>query len=192
MTVDHRAAAAAVAQLLHALGEDPTSARLSGTPARVADTLAEFVSGKNRDAAAVFDTAMQLEQVAAKDEIVALKGLQFTSLCEHHLLPFSGSIDIAYVPGSRVAGFGSFSRLVQTVALRLQMQERITSEIADGVMAGLDARGVLVFIEARHGCVSARGPRETQATAVTTVSRGVLDEPAQRLIALEQLRRSEP
>jgi len=101
-------------------------------------------------------------------------------MCEHHLLPFTGVAHVAYLPNNRIVGLGALSRVVETLAARPQLQERLTEEIADALQAGLDARGVLVVLDATHGCVTARGSRQTRSTTVTLASRGLFSQAVER------------
>jgi GTP cyclohydrolase I len=106
-------------------------------------------------------------------------------MCEHHLLPFLGVAHVAYVPDERIIGLGNLARVVETISARAQLQERLTEEIADAINEGLSPRGVLVVIDAVHGCVSARGPRQTSSSTVTLASRGVLNNPVERTEVME-------
>ncbi|AAT89842.1 GTP cyclohydrolase I [Leifsonia xyli subsp. xyli] len=175
---------AAVAEILAAVGEDPSRPGLSATPSRVADAYAEFFAGLGRDAEAELGEPVPLEQGQA--ETVILREISFRSVCEHHLLPFIGVAHVAYLPGEAVIGLGRIPRVIDTLAARPQVQERLTEQIADTFEAGAGARGVLVVLSAEHGCVTARGPRQVAATTVTLAARGEFAEPAARaeLIAL--------
>ena len=115
-----------------------------------------------------------------------VRDIEFRSMCEHHLLPFTGVAHLAYLPGARIVGLGALPRVVETLAARPQLQERLTEEIADALQTGLDARGVLVVLDASHGCVTARGSRQTRSTTVTLASRGILSQVVERaeIIAL--------
>lgn len=175
---------AAVAEILAAIGEDPSRAGLDKTPSRVADAYAEFFAGVGKDAAAELGEPVPLERGAA--ETVILRDIAFRSVCEHHLLPFLGVAHIAYLPGEAVIGLGRIPRVVDTLAARPQIQERLTEEIADAIQTGAGARGVLVVLDASHGCVTTRGPRQTAATTVTIATRGAFTDPLARgeLVAL--------
>ena len=111
---------------------------------------------------------------------VLIRDIAFRSVCEHHLLPFEGVAHVAYLPGEQVAGLGGVVRVVESAASRPQLQERLTDDIADALQRGLGARGVLVVLDARHGCVTARGPRQTGSTTLTLAARGALADPAAR------------
>ena len=182
--IDRKRIEAAVAEILAAIGEDPSRAGLVSTPSRVADAYEEFFAGLGEDPAELLGEGVPLEGHDA--ETVLLRDISFRSICEHHLLPFLGVAHVAYLPNERVVGLGRIPRVVETLASRPQMQERLTEEIADTLQNGLDARGVLVVLDAQHSCVSTRGARQTESTTVTVASRGELADPAERagLLAL--------
>lgn len=172
---------AAVAEILSAIGEDPGRSGLQSTPRRVAQAYTEFFSGIDIDPAIYL--ADSVEMAAGSDELselVVLRDIEFRSMCEHHLLPFIGTAHIAYSPRNRIVGLGRLPRVVETLASRPQVQERLTEQIADTLFASLDPLGVLVVLEATHGCVSARGERQTRSSVVTMASRGTLSAPAAR------------
>lgn len=177
--VDTARIEAAVRELLGAIGEDVARPGLLDTPRRVAESYGEFFSGLGVDPLSHLDDAIELGP-GELGELVLLRDIEFRSICEHHLLPFIGVAHLAYIPRSRVVGLGRLPRVVETIAARPQLQERLTEEIADALQRGLDARGVLVVLDASHACVSARGVRQTRSTTVTLASRGELAEPAQR------------
>jgi len=168
----------AVAELLAAIGEDPARAGLVSTPRRVAEAYAEFFAGIDEDP---LDHVSDATDLAVGDgelgELVLLRDIDFRSICEHHLLPFTGVAHLAYVPGSRIVGLGRLPRVVETLSSRPQLQERLGEQIADTLETGLVPRGVLVMLDARHGCVTARGVRQVDSTTVTVASRGTLSEP---------------
>jgi GTP cyclohydrolase I len=169
---------AAVAEILAAIGEDPSRPGLETTPSRVADAYEEFFAGVGKDPAAELGDPVPLEGHDA--ETVLLRDIEFRSVCEHHLLPFLGVAHVAYLPGDRVVGLGRIPRLIDTLAARPQVQERLTEQIADTIERGADARGVLVVLDAQHECVTTRGARQTRSSTVTIASRGALAEPAAR------------
>jgi GTP cyclohydrolase I len=175
---------AAVAEILAAIGEDPSRPGLTATPSRVADAYAEFFSGVGVDARQQLGEPVPLEDAHA--ETVILRDIEFRSVCEHHLLPFLGVAHVAYLPGDAVIGLGRIPRVIETLSSRPQLQERLTEQIADTIEEGAQARGVLVVLDAAHECVTTRGARQTRATTVTIAARGVFSEPASRaeLIAL--------
>jgi len=170
---------AAVAELLAAIGEDPTRPGLTATPARVAQAYTELFSGVGVD-----PTSHLRETIEGTDgersELVLLRDIEFRSTCEHHMLPFVGVAHVAYLPGEKIVGLGRLPRVVDTIASRPQLQERLTEEIADALQEGLEPRGVLVILDAIQSCVTTRGPRQTHSTTVTMASRGRLSDPAER------------
>lgn len=170
---------AAVAEILAAIGEDPAREGLAQTPQRVAEAYREFFSGVGVDPVTHLSDSVPLE-AANLGELVLLRDIEFRSMCEHHLLPFTGVAHVAYVPRERVVGLGRLPRVVDTLASRPQLQERLTEQIADALQSGLDPLGVLVVLEAAHGCVTARGTRQAHSSAVTMATRGTLSSPAAR------------
>lgn len=190
MTVDRPRVAALVRELLDAIGEDPDRPGLRQTPERVADAYAEFFSGLGEDPAAALAHTISVARGPAPDTLpsgaVMLRDIQFRSVCEHHLLPFRGQAHIAYLPGEEVVGLGALPRVVDVLASRPQVQERLGEQVADTIAAALDTRGVLVVLDASHECVTMRGGRQGNASTVTIAARGELAEPAARaeLIAL--------
>ncbi len=175
----------AVTELLLAIGEDPTRAGLEGTPARVAEAYREFFGGIGVDPLIHLADAVAVGD-GGPGEAIIVRDIAVRSICEHHLLPFLGVAHIAYLPNERIVGLGRLPRVVDTLASRPQLQERLTEEIADALEQGLGARGVLVVLDAVHGCVAARGPRQTASSTLTLASRGVLADPVHRaeIIAL--------
>ncbi|QJU52317.1 GTP cyclohydrolase I [Herbiconiux sp. KACC 21604] len=204
MSVDRDRIEAAVSEILAALGDDPAREGLQQTPRRVAELYAELFAGVGVDPAealrSTFDsspvssgaapetdaradertTADDLDAFGRPAQPVLLRDIAFRSVCEHHLLPFEGVAHVAYVPSGRIAGLGSIVAVVESASSRLQLQERLTDDIADALERALDARGVLVVLDARHGCVTARGPRQTGSTTVTLSARGSLADPSAR------------
>ena len=175
--IDRARIEAAVTELLAAIGEEPSRAGLRETPSKVADAYTEFFSGLGADP---LEPLRETIPVDGDAELVILRDVEFRSVCEHHLLPFVGRAHLAYLPGDRVVGLGRLPRVVDILAARPQIQERLTEQIADAVMQGLDARGVLVVLDAQHQCVTTRGPRQVHSSTVTVASRGALAEPARR------------
>ena len=164
-------------ELLYAIGEDPSRPGLESTPKRIAQAYTEFFSGL------AVDPLTHLQDTVAgisAGELVLLRDIKFRSICEHHLLPFIGVAHIAYLPAERIVGLGRFSRVVDTLASRPQLQERLSEEIADAINDGLKPRGVVVVLDAVHGCVTARGASQTESSTVTLASRGSLSDPVQR------------
>jgi GTP cyclohydrolase I len=176
--IDRARIEAAVAELLAAIGEEPSREGLRETPSKVADAYAEFFAGLGADPLEPLrDT---IPAVGADPELVIVRDLDFRSVCEHHLLPFVGRAHLAYLPGDRVVGLGRLPRMVDILASRPQIQERLTEQIADALMQGLDARGALVVLNAQHQCVTTRGARQVHSSTVTVASRGALAEPTRR------------
>jgi GTP cyclohydrolase I len=172
---------AAVAEILAAIGEDPSRPGLRSTPARVAESYADFFSGLDVDPLEHLASATDLDLPQDKlGELVLLRDIDFRSICEHHLLPFIGVAHVAYIPSRRIVGLGKIPRVVETLASRPQLQERLTEEIAETLNVGLEPGGVLVVLDASHQCVSARGVRQSRSTTVTVATRGSLSDPVQR------------
>lgn len=167
-----------VLRLLEYLGEDPTRPGLLDTPMRVVRSLVEMTSGRDTDIEEILSTTFE-EQC---DEMVLVRNVEFTSLCEHHLLPFTGSADVAYIPSDgKVVGLSKLARLVDAFAQRLQVQERMTREIADALVDHLDPLGVGVVVRAHHSCMGCRGVKKPSAEMVTSAVRGVMkDDPRAR------------
>lgn len=160
----------AVKEILLAVGEDVKRADIKDTPARVADMYEEILGGTK------MNPEPELEVVFEKDhdEIVLLKGIPFYSICEHHLLPFFGKAHVAYIPGNnKVTGLSKLARVVDILSRRLQVQERITTDIAEIIMKKLSPKGVMVIIEAEHLCMSMRGIKKPGVLTVTSAVRGV-------------------
>lgn len=172
-----------MSELLAAIGADATRPGLADTPRRVAESYAEFFSGVGVDPAVNPDDLIDLEE-GRRGELVIVRDIAFRSMCEHHLLPFVGVAHVAYLPGRHVIGLGALPRLVDTLASRPQLQERLSDEIADVLADGLDARGVLVVLDARQDCVSTRGARQVDSTTVTLASRGELADGGQQAAVL--------
>ena len=170
MSVDVARAAAAIEELLAAVGEDCGRDGLARTPARVADMYAESLAGIDDDPARHLGVTFD----AHHDEMIMERDIPMQSLCEHHLLPFIGRAHVAYIPGrhGRITGLSKLARLVDGYSRRLQVQERLTSEIADALQRVLEPQGVLVVIEAEHLCMSMRGVRKPGAVTVTSAVRG--------------------
>lgn len=159
----------AVREILVALGEDPQREGLAETPARVARALAEMTRGLHEHPAVHLGRVFEQES----DEAVIVRGIEFFSLCEHHLLPFTGKVSVAYLPsGGKVVGLSKLARTVDTFARRPQMQERLTNQIADALATHLDARGVAVVVEGEHYCMKMRGASKRDAHMVTCALRG--------------------
>jgi GTP cyclohydrolase I len=168
---DAERAEAAVRELLAAVGEDPTREGLLETPARVARMWKEVLSGNSEDPDQHLTRTFEIEH----DEMVLVRDIPFTAVCEHHMLPFTGVAHIAYLPGTtgRFTGLSKLARLVEGYARRLQVQERLTSQLADAMQDMLEPSGVLVVVEAEHTCMTIRGVRKPGAMTVTTAVRGI-------------------
>ncbi|GAB3796600.1 GTP cyclohydrolase I FolE [Micromonospora zhanjiangensis] len=166
----------AVREILIAVGEDPDRDGLVQTPARVARAYAEIFAGLRVDPAQVLTTTFE----ANHEELVLVRDIDVTSLCEHHLLPFRGSAHIGYLPGpeGRITGLSKLARLVEVFARRPQVQERLTSQIADLLMAKLEPRGVIVILDCEHMCMAMRGIQKSGASTITSAVRGVLQRDA--------------
>lgn len=176
--VDRQRVAVAVRELLGAIGEDPDREELAGTPERVAEAYAEFFAGVGVDP--LDHLADALPVGGETGELVLVRDITLRSVCEHHLLPFRGRAHVAYRPGARVVGLGAIPKVVGTLAARPQVQERLGEQIAQALDAGLEPEGVLVVLEASHGCVADRGSRQTEALVITVASRGSLARPGER------------
>jgi GTP cyclohydrolase I len=175
----------AVHQLLLAIGEDPDREGLRETPGRVARALREICWGVGREPEVELDTFFHVES----DEMVVVKDIPFYSLCEHHLLPFIGRAHVAYIPREgRVTGLSKVARVVELAARRLQLQERLTTDVADAMMHRLQPQGVVACIEAEHLCMTMRGIQRPGTVAVTSAVRGIfLEDAATRAEALALL-----
>jgi GTP cyclohydrolase I len=187
-SVDQPRIEKAVREILLAIGEDPDRDGLLDTPKRVARMYAEVFSGLHEPA----DQHLSATFDAGHDEMVMVKDVALYSLCEHHLIPFVGRAHVAYIPGEdgRITGLSKLARLVQALARRPQVQERLTVQVADEIEASLEPRGVLVVIEAEHLCISMRGARIPGTTTVTSAVRGLFrDSVATRDEAMQFIHR---
>jgi GTP cyclohydrolase I len=165
----------AVRLFVEAIGDDPEREGLRDTPRRVADMCEEIFAGTGREPTEVFGRLLHEEH----DEIVLVKDIPFYSMCEHHLLPFVGRAHVAYLPdGQRITGLSKLARVVEVHAKRLQLQERLTTGIAESIMRALQPRGVMVVIEAEHLCMTMRGVKAPGSRTVTSVVRGIFRENA--------------
>jgi GTP cyclohydrolase I len=169
-TIDRNRIAAAVTEILEAIGEDPERDGLQETPRRLADMYAELFEGLYLDPVDEIDVVFDV----GHDEMIMLRDIPLFSLCEHHLIPFIGKAHVAYIPNEQgqITGLSKLARVVDTLARRPQVQERLTTQIADAIEAALDPRGVLVVIEAEHLCMSMRGIRKPGSQTVTSAVRG--------------------
>lgn len=178
MSIDRDRVQRAVTELLEAIGDDPDRDGLHETPRRVAEAYAEFFKGVGQDPAELLRDALEVD--GQTGEIVLLRDIEFTSMCEHHLLPFSGIAHVAYLPGEKIVGLGRLPAVVRMIAARPQIQERLTEQIADAFDEGLAPQGVLVVVDATHGCLASRGANPSNASTVTLASRGTLENPIDR------------
>lgn len=181
--VDLERIRAAVVEILEAIGEDSQRDGLLRTPDRVANMYAEVFAGLREDP----EHHLEVQFEAGHDEMVLVKDIPFYSMCEHHLLPFVGKAHVAYVPGEhgKITGLSKLARLVEAYARRPQVQERLTSQIADKLMEALDPRGALVVIEAEHQCMSMRGVQKPGSLTLTSAVRGIFLSDATRAEAFQ-------
>ena len=163
-----------IREVLLGLGEDPDREGLEDTPRRVARAYQELIAGSWENAGEHLERVFSQEH--AGDDAVMLRGIRFVSVCEHHLLPFTGVAHVAYLPShGRVTGLSKLARTVDVLSRRLQMQERLTGQVADALVEHLDPRGVAVVVESEHSCLRLRGARKEDAFMVTTAFRGALE-----------------
>jgi GTP cyclohydrolase I len=183
--VDHARAEAAVRELLLAIGEDPDRDGLVETPARVARAYGEFFAGLNVDAADVLSKTFEI----AHEEMILVRDIEVYSMCEHHLVPFHGVAHVGYIPAKdgRVTGLSKLARLVEVFARRPQVQERLTTQVADALVEHVGAQGVIVVVECEHLCMSMRGIRKPGSRTITSAVRGQLRDAATRAEAMALL-----
>lgn len=184
MTVDRGRVEAAVAELLEAIGEDVERPGLQRTPKRVAEAYSEYFAGIGVDPVAVLRDGVDAAGEGERGDLVLLRGLEFRSMCEHHLLPFRGLAHVGYLPAGKVVGLGRLGSVVEILAARPQLQERLGEQIASALVEGLAPRGVIVVLEAEHDCVAARDARQMNSSTVTLASRGALTDPVARAEAM--------
>ncbi|NMA72183.1 MAG: GTP cyclohydrolase I FolE [Firmicutes bacterium] len=163
---------AAVREMLLAIGEDPDREGLRETPRRIAEMYQELFAGLWQDPA----RHLQVTFEEGHDELVIVKAIPFHSMCEHHFMPFFGVAHVGYLPRGRVVGISKIARVVEELARRPQLQERLAAQVADTLMTGLEPQGVGVVIEAEHTCMTARGVRKPGSRIVTSVTRGLFRE----------------
>lgn len=180
--VDQARIAAAVHEILLAIGEDPERDGLKDTPARVAKAYAEIFSGLHQDPAQILAKSFDI----GHSEMVVVKDIAFYSTCEHHLVPFHGRAHVGYIPGEggKVTGLSKLARLVDLYAKRPQVQERLTTQIVEALETHLEPRGAIVVVECEHLCMSMRGVKKPGTLTVTSAVRGQLREPATRAEAM--------
>ena len=160
----------AVTRLLQYIGEDPTRDGLVDTPKRVIKALGEMTSGYHQDPRKILGRVFEMDT----DEMVVLSGIRFTSLCEHHMLPFTGVATIGYIPNGKVVGISKLARVTETFARRLQIQERMTKQIAEAIQETLNPFGVGVVLKAHHECMGCRGVLQPDAKMVTSAMFGAM------------------
>ena len=186
MTVDHARVERLVAELLEAIGEDPDREGLRATPRRVASMYEELLAGLDDNP----QDYLTVSFAAEHDEMVMVRDIPFASLCEHHMIPFMGKVHVGYIPGEdgRVTGLSKMARLVDSFSRRLQVQERMTTQIADTMEKVLAPRGVLVVVEAEHLCMSMRGVKKPGTLTITSAVRGLFrDDPRTRAEAMQYI-----
>lgn len=183
--VDQTRIANAVREILLAIGENPDRDGLTKTPDRVAKAYAELIAGMKQVPSDVLGTTFDL----GHEELVVVRDIRFNSLCEHHMLPFFGTAHVAYIPNQsgRITGLSKLARLVEVFARRLQVQERLTTQIADALVDELQASGVLVVVDAEHLCMSMRGANQPGSRTLTSAVRGQLRNAATRAEAMSLL-----
>jgi GTP cyclohydrolase IA len=168
-SLDREKIMAAVRSMLEAIGEDPDREGLAGTPRRIADMYEEIFQGLEIDPIEYLSVGFEEKH----KEMVILRDIPFSSVCEHHILPFVGKAHVGYIPAGRIVGLSKIARVVEAYARRPQLQERLTSQIADTLVEGLSPRGVGVVIEAQHFCMIMRGVKKPGSTMVTSAMRGI-------------------
>ena len=169
--VDQDRIKAAALDMIIAIGDDPKREGLEGTPRRIAEMYTELFAGFDMDAKAELAVGFEV----GHEEMVILRDIPFYSMCEHHLLPFYGVVHVSYIPneGGRVVGVSKLARVVEIFAKRLQLQERMTTQIADAIMDALQPRGVAVVVQAEHLCMTMRGIKKPGSNVVTSATRGL-------------------
>ncbi|GAA0036594.1 GTP cyclohydrolase I FolE [Brevibacterium metallidurans] len=185
--IDHARIAAAVREILFAVGEDPDREGLQETPARVARAYEEIFAGLHHDPAEILSVTFDISH----EEMVLVRDIDLYSMCEHHLVPFHGVAHVGYIPSKngKVTGLSKLARLVEIYARRPQVQERLTSQIADALVRYLEPQGAIVVVEAEHLCMTMRGVRKPGASTITSAVRGQLREPASRAEAMSLILR---
>ncbi len=185
---DEPRAQAAVRELLIAIGEDPDREGLRSTPARVARAYAELTIGLRQDPEDVLTTTFDI----GHDEMVLVRDIELWSMCEHHLVPFTGVAHVGYIPAEtgKITGLSKLARLVDVYAKRPQVQERLTTQVADALMRILGPRGVIVVIEAEHLCMTMRGVKKAGARTITSAVRGQFTDATTRAEAMALIHRS--
>ncbi len=186
MSLDRDKIMQGVRLILEGIGEDPDREGLERTPERMFEYFDEVLSGYTEDPT----TELRKYTTSNKDEMISLKDISFYSLCEHHMLPFFGKVHMAYIPQhDKVAGFSNMVRVVEILSHRLQVQERMTTQIADSIVEAIDCKGVLVVVEAEHLCLTMRGIKKPGSRIITSAIRGQMRRTATRIEALTMLGR---
>lgn len=162
-----------IKEIFKFIGEDPEREGLLGTPDRMIRSWNKLFGGYKKDGKKVLSTTF-VEGTC--DEMVILKDIQFYSTCEHHFLPFYGKVSIAYIPNGKVVGISKLARLVEAFSRRLQIQERMTTQIADTINNVLEAKGVMVVVEGQHFCMTSRGVEKQESKMVTNAIRGAFED----------------
>lgn len=170
--IDQNKIKEAVKMIIEAVGEDPNREGLIDTPDRIARMYEEIFSGINENGSEYLQKSFTVED----DDIIIEKDINFYSMCEHHFLPFFGKVHIAYIPNGKVAGLSKLARTVEVFAKRPQLQERMTAQIAEALLEHLNAKGVMVIIEAEHLCMSMRGIKKPGSKTITVVTKGIIKE----------------
>ncbi|MEA1912350.1 MAG: GTP cyclohydrolase I FolE [candidate division WOR-3 bacterium] len=184
--MDQKRVKRAIREIIKAIGEDPDREGLKRTPERVAKMFIDIFKGVNEEP----EKAIKVYHSANYDEIIIIKGIPFYSFCEHHLLPFFGKVNIAYIPkDDKITGYANLVEVVEIFSQRLQLQERMTSQIADSIMKILKPMGAFVIIEARQLCLEMQGLKKQGETTVTSAIRGAFERERTRLEALNLMER---
>jgi len=170
----------AVRDLLEAIGENPDRAELRDTPEKVSESYQEFFKGIGVDPLEYLKDSFPADST----ELVLLKDIELVSICEHHLLPFTGVAHIAFLPDEKIIGLGRLAKVVEVLASRPQLQENLGNQIADAIADGLSPKGVLVVLEAKHQCVASRGARQPEVNTLTSSARGLMEKPEFRQEAM--------
>ena len=186
--IDQPRIEAAVSEILAAIGEDPTREGLIDTPRRVAEAYAYLFAGLSEDPKRHLEVGFSEEY----RDLLLIRDIPFGALCEHHLLPMVGKAHVGYVPRGRIVGLSKLARLVEGYARRPQLQERLSTQIADALYEELGSSGSIVVIEASHSCMTLRGVQKPGSVTVTAVVRGVLEEPERRAEAMALISRGKP
>jgi GTP cyclohydrolase I len=164
-----------IRRLLIELGENPDKEGLVGTPARIAEMYQEIFAGYRMNDDDDDDAELDVSFVSEETDVIVVKDIRFYSMCEHHMLPFYGKIQIVYIPSGKVFGISKLNHVVERYARRLQIQERLTRQIADAVIAGMGVKGISVIVEAKHLCMKMRGVRN-DGSVITECNRGVMEQ----------------